>query len=708
MRYGQILSSFRLARRPLRAWIVALSHALVLVVSATVALAQDAPPAELPPADLPPAIESAVRPTEPLALPSAPLAEPADAPLAPIGGDTKAKAQATDEPAAKAEPATAADSELRPLSPKPADSKPPAAERDELPSLKKPIAVRKIPDTKPAAAAPRDDAVLRIRDDPPPISIGTPETGSPSASPPIGGSDASTSGSSGGGTSGGSTTGSDTGAGAEGGPDSAQYRPGVQGVGLFVQAIAPPSANLQQETTFRIIVRNAMNTQAFGVVVKDILPDTLEYVKSTPEAKREGNTLVWELGEMPIGADKTLTIIAKPVRVGTIEQTATVTCQTGTRSRVVVQEPKLRVEQTLVPAKPLKGQPVQLRVAVSNPGTGVARNVAVVVKVSQGLQDAQGSKVFDQEIRRLGPGERMELQPLTLSTVGGGGQSSEISATSPDVANQQPESKSSQQIEVLEPKLKVTLTGPSQKYTNTEDIYEVNLENPGTAPARNIQVSIFVPDGRGVLKASRVTGGEADVDHASRRLKWPAITKLNPGESKVLRFEYKVGAMGTYPFTADVRGEGGLADKQSVTTLVTGVADVDFQISEKARIIDVGDTTDYIINIRNNGTKDAENLLISAELSENLKAIETDGHEGNVQFDPKDPKQTTFPKIDHLPAGQEMTLVIRVEAVKPGLSRLRVFLHHEDLGDERLEKQIVTPRVTDKTQITSTNAKKSG
>lgn len=699
MRYGHIQNSISQAIQPLNAGAAAFCHTLLLIFFAAFAQAQDAPPAELPPPDLPPAIESAARPAEPLPAPT----EPADAPLAPLAGDQKA--QPRPEVAAPSKATRPADDDLREISPRPADAKPSAPKAEEakaldagdLPPMKKPVAVRKIPDSKTADNAPRDESVVRTRDDPPPISIGTPDSGSPSAAPPIGSADSTS-------TSGGSAS-PPTG---ETNPETAQYRPGVQGVGLFVQAIAPPSANLQQETTFRIIVRNAMNTQAFGVVVKDILPDTLEYVKSTPEAKKEGNTLVWELGEMPIGADKTLTVIAKPVRVGTIEQTATVTCQTGTRSRVVVQEPKIRVEQTLVPAKPLKGQPVQLRVAVSNPGTGVARNVAVVVKVSQGLQDAQGSRVFDQEIRRLGPGERMELQPLTLSTVGGGNQSSEISATSPDVANQQPESKSSQQIEVLEPKLKVTMTGPSQKYTNTEDIYEVNLENPGTAPARNIQVSIFVPDGRGVMKASRVTGGEADVDHASRRLKWPAITKLNPGESKVLRFEYKVGAMGTYPFTADVRGEGGLADKQSVTTLVTGVADVDFQISEKARIIDVGDTTDYIINIRNNGTKDAENLLISAELSENLKAIETDGHEGNVQFDPKDPKQTTFPKIDHLPAGQEMTLVIRVEAVKPGLSRLRVFLHHEDLGNERLEKQIVTPRVTDKTQITSTNAKKPG
>jgi uncharacterized repeat protein (TIGR01451 family) len=716
MRYGNTKESRRQASRPIllhfREFFTGL---LLLSCSLGAAYSQDEP-AELPPPDLPPAIEAGVRPAEPLAPPPEPASATAQ-PLAPLPDNSLAPL-APAKPAGKAGPdakksqdKSDSDADLQAIRPKSARSTADLdTSTDEPPAVKKPVAIRKIqenraddaPPSATAAKAPRDEAVVRTKDDPPPISIGTPDSGSSSAPPPIG------SGSIGSSTSGGSGSGS---SGSGSSPESAelsQYRPGVQGVGIYVEAISPPSANLQQETTFRVIVKNAMKTQAYGVVVKDILPDTLEYVKSQPEAKRDGNTLVWELGEMPIGSDKTLTIIAKPIRVGTIEHTATVSCQTGTRSRLVVQEPKIRVEQTLVPAKPLKGQPVQLRVAVSNPGTGVARNVAVVVKVSQGLQDGQGSRVFDQEIRRLGPGERMELQPLTLSTVSGGNQTSEVSATSPDVATQQADSKASQQIEVLEPKLKVTMTGPSQKYTNTEDIYEINVENPGTAPARNLQVSVFVPDARGVLKASRISGSEADVEYASRRLKWPTIDRINPGESKVLRFEYKVGAMGTYPFTADIRGESGLADKQSVTTLVTGVADVDFQISEKSRIIDVGDTTDYVINIRNNGTKDAENLLISAELSENLKAIETDGHEGNVQFDPKDPRQTTFPKIDHLPAGQEMTLVIRVEAVKPGLSRMRVFLHHEDLGEERLEKQIVTPRVTDKTQITSNNAKKPG
>jgi uncharacterized repeat protein (TIGR01451 family) len=614
--------------------------ALGLILSATAAgsvHAQELPPlAEVPeeaPPDLPPAIEGnrAAAPAK--------AAKPAEG-VQELPGEVESKAREATAP------------------PAPEDRKVDAMVAPVSDAGKAQPALPEDPDAT-EAGAPRDDAVIRVQNE----------------APPLGGSD----------------TGGN------------QYRPGTQGVGIYVEVVSPPSANLQQETTYRVIVKNAMRSPAYGVVVTDILPDGLTYVKSEPAAKAEGSTLTWDLGEMPIGSEKTLTVVAKPTKVAPLEHTATVTCRTGTRSRMVIQEPKLKVEQTMTPTKPLKGQPVQLRLVVSNPGTGAARNVAVVVKVSQGLQDSQGSRVFDQEIKRLGPGERMELQPLTLMTVGGGAQTCDTSLASPDVATEQPEAKSSFSIEVLEPKLKMTFAGPSQKYTNTEDIYELTVENPGTAQARNVRLTVFVPDSKGVKRASR--GGM--LNGASRKLEW-FVDAIEPGASKSLKFEYRVEAMGTYPFTAEGRADGGLADKQSVTTTVTGVADVDFQLTENSRVIDVGKTTDYLITVRNHGTKDAVNLLIRAILSENLQIVETDGHEGEAKLNEADPKETLFPKVDHLPAGQEMTYVIRVKGVKPGLASCRVFLHHDDLGNERLEKQVVTPRVTDRTQIGSTAAKPAG
>ena len=630
--------------------------------------AQQADPVEepeLPPPDLPAAIEPDAKKT---------AAEPVS--------NTEPIAK-NPEPALKSEDLPAASEKV----PKAADPTTKSSGLQAIESLDEPTPGKagKIRSSTKGDDAPLDDALMRTQNEAPPVGAPPSSSGSsPSLSPSV-------------------SSPPPTGSANSGNDPTVQYRPGAQGVGIYVEVAAPPSANLQQETTYRIIVRNAMRTQAFGVVVKDILPDTLEFVKSQPEAKKEGSALTWELGEMPIGAEKTLTIVAKPVKVGPVEHVATVTCQTGTRSRLVVQEPKLKVEQSITPAKPLKGQPVQLRISVSNPGTGAARNVAVVVKVSQGLQDVQGSRVFDQEIRRLGPGERMELQPLTLTTVGGGAQTCEISTTSPDVATEQPAAKSSQSIEILEPKIKLTMSGPSQKYTNTEDIYELNVQNPGTAAARNLRIAVSVPDSKGVRRASR--GGLLNKE--SRKLEW-TIDRVEPGENKVLKFEYRVEAMGTYPFAGEVRADSGLVEKQSVTTTVTGVADVEFQVAEKSRIIDVGDTTEYVITVRNQGTKDAVNLLISAILSENLQVIETDGHDGEAAKNPQDAKQTVFPKIDHLPAGQELTLVIRVKAIKAGISSCSVFLHHEDLGSERLEKRVATPRVTDGTQISSKANKPPG
>jgi uncharacterized repeat protein (TIGR01451 family) len=493
------------------------------------------------------------------------------------------------------------------------------------------------------------------------------------------------------------------------GGSGAQYRPGTQGVGVYVEVMSPPATNLLQDTTYRVIVKNAMRSPAYGVVVTDVLPDGLTYVKSEPPAKAEGTALTWDLGEMPVGSEKTLTVVAKPTKIGPMEHTATVACRTGTRARMVVQEPKLKVEQTMTPAKPLKGQPVQLNLVVSNPGTGAARNVSVVVKVSQGLQDSQGSRVFDQEIKRLGPGERMTLQTLTLMTVGGGAQTCDTSLTSADVATEQPESKASTPIEVLEPKLKMTFNGPSQKYTNTVDIYELVIENPGTAQARNVQVSVFVPDSKGVLRASN----GHKLYPSARKIAW-LVESIEPGATRNLKFEYRVEAMGTYPFTAEARGEGGLAEKQSITTTVTGVADVDFQLTENSRVIDVGKTTEYIITIRNHGTKDAVNLLMRALLSDNVQVVETDGHDGNAKMsdaDPQNPQaklEVAFPKVDHLPAGEEMKYVIRVKGIKAGLSSCRVFLNHEDLGQVTLEKQVATPLVTERTQISSTASKPAG
>ena len=113
---------------------------------------------------------------------------------------------------------------------------------------------------------------------------------------------------------------------------------------------------------------------------------------------------------MPAGAERIINVKVKPIKVGPFEHAATVTMLAGSKSRTIVREPKLKVEQTATTGKVLKGQPVQFRITISNPGDGPARNVLVQARLSPGLRVDSGG---------TSPQNLFELPPSTSSpTIG--------------------------------------------------------------------------------------------------------------------------------------------------------------------------------------------------------------------------------------------------------------------------------------------------
>ena len=93
----------------------------------------------------------------------------------------------------------------------------------------------------------------------------------------------------------------------------------------------------------------------------------------------------------------------------------------GGKSRTIVREPKLKVEQTATSGKVLKGQPVQFKIAISNPGDGPARNVVVQAKLSPGLKHESGEpndqNLFEQTLDQIEPGQRVVLDAFVADTV---------------------------------------------------------------------------------------------------------------------------------------------------------------------------------------------------------------------------------------------------------------------------------------------------
>ncbi len=155
---------------------------------------------------------------------------------------------------------------------------------------------------------------------------------------------------------------------------------GRQSLGLTVDVVAPQVLNINQTATLKVVVKNSGSSDAKGVVVRDRLPEGLVLLSSQPEAQQIDALLSWHLGTIPAGTERVITLSVKPTKVGSFDHAATVTMLAGGKSRTLVREPKLKVEQTATSGKILKGQPVQFKIMVSNPGDGPVRNVTVQAK----------------------------------------------------------------------------------------------------------------------------------------------------------------------------------------------------------------------------------------------------------------------------------------------------------------------------------------
>jgi uncharacterized repeat protein (TIGR01451 family) len=476
---------------------------------------------------------------------------------------------------------------------------------------------------------------------------------------------------------------------------------GRQSVALTVDVVGPQVLNINQITSLRIVVHNTGTADAMGVVVRDELPEGLDYLSSQPEAERNGALLFWKLTTVPAGSEKVLNVRVKPVKVGPFDHAATVTLLAGSKSRTIVREPKLKVEQTATSGKVLKGQQVQFRIAISNPGDGPARNVVVQARLSAGLKhesaEPNDQNVFEQTLGQIEPGQRIVLDALVADTKLAGDQTCLVVAQSNDVSTNRDDAKSLATVTVIEPKLNVTITGDEKRFTDTIATYNIDVVNRGTATAHNVYVLATLPlSGR--LVGAPPNNGRWDGN--SGKLVW-RIPQVEPGDKEkvTLTFPVRMGGVGNYTVTVDARGDGGLFDHALFRTDVSGLADFEFEVQEQRRVVDVGDSTMFTIRIKNIGTKDGSNLLVSAALSKSIEPIETkNGTDDRTQAQYNPAQQLlVFPPIDRLGPGKEVVLGIKVKATGKGVGSCRVSLMHDDLAaqDERLEDmasfRITTP-----------------
>lgn len=461
------------------------------------------------------------------------------------------------------------------------------------------------------------------------------------------------------------------GAGAASGLGEGTGRPGSKDLEgpqtpqVTIQKIAPETVQVGQLATFRLLVRNTGSVVATDVEVRDEVPKGSRLVQSDPQAARgAAGELVWKLGSLPPGQEATIDVQIVPLEEGELGSVARVSFQAQATARCLVTKPEL-VLQVSAPEQVLIGEQLDLTILVSNIGSGPARGVVLEEHVPGELQHPAGA-ALEYVVGDLQPGESRQLE-LALTALRPGPTINLLLARGEGNLH----SENRLALEVVAPRLEVAIEGPQRRFLEREASYQFSVANPGTAPAEQVDLVVYLPPGLEFVRANNA-GYYEPSDHTVRwRLEQLPVNER--GTVELVAMPVQAGQHELKLRAAAARG----AQSETVhPVLIEGIAALLFQAADEVDPIQVGEETSYEIRVVNQGTKAATGVMLAVLAPPEMQPVAAEGPTAHT-IDAQN--RVLFQPLARLAPKADTTYRVRVRGLRPGDLRVRVQLMADEM-----------------------------
>lgn len=413
----------------------------------------------------------------------------------------------------------------------------------------------------------------------------------------------------------------------------------------------PAKATIGQTVLYTLDIKCVHD--AADVVISDHLPDGVTYVKSEPEAGVNGNVLSWRYRTLNEGDMTTFKVWVRMDREGEMRNCATVSAVPRGCIVTMVGRPALGIQKT-GPATAGIGQEVAYNVVVSNTGNTTVEDVVVTDSVPTGMSHASGETLLTYRIGNLEPGQSRNI-PVSLKTLQRGRFTNRVVAESANAGKVASEATTV----VTQPALQLTKTGPREQFIGRTAIYSITVSNPGDAPLSNIVITDTVPEGNRILSAD---GASVEGNRATWRL-----ASLAPDEKQTVQLSLTSPVGGTFNNEA-FASAGGLTANAAAPTLWKGYAGLLLEMIDTVDPIEIGQTTDYVITITNQGTAPDTNIRAVLQVPPQMEVVSAGGATPGYA----DGKTVLFDACPRLDPKQAARWTVRVKAVSAGDSRATV------------------------------------
>ena len=454
-------------------------------------------------------------------------------------------------------------------------------------------------------------------------------------------------------------------AGAEGiGKPGGKHLEGLQTPTLTLEKTAPKEIQVGKPAIFEVRVRNAGQVAAQGVEIYEQVPQGTRFLSANPPAAQaEGGEVVWAIGALPPGEESKVTLEVMPLVEGEIGSVATVHFASEASAKTICTRPQLTLD-VQAPREVLIGEDARLSIKVTNPGTGVATGVVLSESVPETFSHPAGPEL-EYEIGDLKPNETRKLE-LTLKAAQGGSAVNRLLVR----ADAQLTAEQETELTVVAPKLEVALQGPKRRYLERRATYTMVVSNPGTAPAKEVELVAHLPKGLEFVEANNA----GQYDAQTKSVHW-LLEELPPNEKGQVTLTTLPVEPGEQLLRLEGTAERGLSAEQQETIQIEGVAAILFQVVDAADPIEVSGETTYEIRVVNQGSKAATNVQLQVELPAELKPLDA---QGPVRY-AVEGQSVAFEPLARLAPKADTTFRLRVQGLQAGDLRAQFLLKTDEM-----------------------------
>jgi hypothetical protein len=398
-----------------------------------------------------------------------------------------------------------------------------------------------------------------------------------------------------------------------------------QAPSIGTQIEMPAYINLNQTARMRIKLQNHSDVSATRVKLLATVPAHAQFVSSNPApTNQSGSILEFQISEIGPRQIQEVVINLVPTEKKALEIGTEVLIENVQRFSVGVREPIIKMGLQ-GPSDANLGEAILHQVVLENVGDGMAEQLQLRADFPNQLRCKNKNLVV---IPSLAPGQRIEVEIPSIAAEAG---KSELAVTMGAEGVKSQTVKAG--IQVFQPELEVSATGPQINFLNREGIYSIVLDNTGLVDATEVTVDLLVAPGMKVTTISH----PAKLDPQTGRLTWK-VDKIAANSMHTIKLLTLTTQQGLQDCLFTVKSQQTKEKTIQLTTNVVTRPELAIKLQNQSGPVAVGGKVQFLVIVENTGSSCAENIAIKVEFPETLAVDQQDQMEvlgiGNqISFD---------------------------------------------------------------------------